>query len=80
MKYSGFICSNDEQKMLYSIDFKEADSSQPNENVVIYYAHSGEKLWDIAKENRSTVDKISAVNNISSDVIRQDCVLVFPNF
>lgn len=80
MKYSGFVCSNDEQKMLYSIDFKEADSTQPNENVVIYYAHSGEKLWDIAKENRSTVDKISAVNNISSDVIRQDCVLVFPNF
>ncbi len=80
MKYSGFICRTQEEKMLCSVDFREESTSVVNENVVIYYAHSGEKLWDIAKENRSTVEQISAVNNISSDVIRQDCVLVFPNF
>lgn len=80
MKYSGFVCSSEEQKMLCSIDCKESGKAAQNENVVIYYAHSGEKLWDIAKENHSTVEQITAVNNISSDVLRQDCVLVFPNF
>ena len=80
MKYSGFVCCSEAQKMLSSIDFKESSKASQSENVVIYYAHSGEKLWDIAKENRSTVEQISVVNDISSDVISQDCVLVFSNF
>lgn len=80
MKYSGFILSCEEQKMLCSVELNEKGADNVNENIVIYYAHSGEKLWDIAKENHSTVEQIASVNNISSDVVRQDCVLVFPNF
>ena len=80
MKYSGFVFSCEEKNMLCSAELIPSASVAANENVVIYYAHSGERLWDIAKENRSSVEHISAVNSISSDVIRQDCVLVFPNF
>ena len=80
MKYSGFVCAGEAKKMLCSIEAKESGKAFQNENVVIYYAHTGESLWDIAKENRSTVEQISVVNDISTEVIRQDCVLVFPNF
>lgn len=80
IKYCGFCFNTAEHNILCNIDINENAKENTDENVVVYFAHSGEKLWDIAKENCSTVELISSVNNISGDVVKQDGILVFPNF
>ena len=36
-------------------------------SVVIYFVQKGDTLWKIAKEFRSTVDKIVKINNIEDE-------------
>ncbi len=44
--------------------------------VVIYYGESGEKLWDIAKKYRSSVDIIKRDNSIDGDTLEQNKMLL----
>ena len=50
------------------------------ERAVVYFAEKGESLWDIAKENRTSVANIKAYNSLSSEVLEEDTRLVFACF
>lgn len=45
--------------------------------VTVYFASSGERLWDIAKNHGTSVEKIKEANEISDDTLVNDCMLVF---
>ncbi len=44
--------------------------------IILYYAENGESMWDIAKENRSSVSSIKELNGISEDMISEKKILL----
>ncbi len=48
--------------------------------IVLYFAQKNESLWNIAKENKSSVSAIMQNNSLNSDILEKDMLLVFPNF
>ena len=44
----------------------------------IYFANSGESVWDVAKACRTSVDAVMQENNLSSDVLAKDTMLLVP--
>lgn len=60
-------------------DCKEALSDKASK-MVVYFAHENECLWDIAKENRTTVDALKNINGLENDTICSSTMLVFPVF
>lgn len=46
--------------------------------IAVYYANAGEKLWDIAKENRCRVSAIRELNGIDTDTTAENRVVIFP--
>ncbi len=46
--------------------------------MVVYYAQSGEKIWDIAKEYNSSCSDIMMVNKIEDDALNKACILLIP--
>lgn len=46
--------------------------------IILYYPQTGEKLWDIAKHYNTTCDTISSANNIKSNKITDQRVLIIP--
>ena len=52
---------------------KELDTA-----LAIYYAHSGESIWDIAKSYGTTMEKIQDENDIDLEVLDSDQVILIP--
>lgn len=46
--------------------------------IALYYAHAGEKLWNIAKENKCRVSLLRELNGIESDETTESRVVIFP--
>lgn len=46
--------------------------------VKLYFADCGETVWDIAKRYRSSVDAIIDENDIDSETISDNCMLIIP--
>lgn len=46
--------------------------------IAVYYANAGEKLWDIAKENRCRVSTLKEINGIDTDATAENRVVIFP--
>ncbi len=44
--------------------------------LVVYYASSGEELWDIAREHNASVETIKTENDLNEDTIAHDIVLL----
>ncbi len=44
----------------------------------IYYAGAGESMWDIAKRYHTAVDAVMAENNLTSDELAEDKMLLIP--
>ncbi|MCH5198860.1 MAG: DUF3794 domain-containing protein [Oscillospiraceae bacterium] len=59
------------------IEEKEKKPVSGDEKIVLYYGEKGEKLWDIAKENNTSLASLRAMNEISSDSLDAARVLVF---
>ena len=70
------------ENMRLLTELKEGeDGNVPRtERAVVYFAEKGESLWEIAKTNRTSVAKIKAFNELSSDVIETDTRLIFSCF
>ncbi len=54
-----------------------------NENkcgIVLYFAHKDEDVWDIAKENKTTVKQVKEINNLSDERLSDDLLLILPKF
>ena len=50
------------------------------EKAVVYFAEKGETLWDIAKENKTSVANIKAFNSLDAEVLENDARLIFSCF
>jgi len=51
--------------------------SKSDEKIVLYYGEKGERIWDIAKENNTSVSSLITLNDISSDSLESARLLVF---
>ena len=67
-------------RLLTEVKEAEAAGDARPRRAVIYFAEKGEPLWNIAKENRSSVAEIKALNSLSSDVVESDARLIFSGF
>lgn len=56
---------------------KEKDRDNSDGVITVYFASKGERLWDIAKEQGSSVAFIKSTNDIDEDVLSSDRMLVF---
>ncbi len=46
------------------------------ETITLYFAHSGESVWDIGKKNNVSLQEFKSVNAITADVITDEQVLI----
>ncbi len=67
-----------EAEYLASAEIIPDDLVSDNEKIVLYYGEKGESLWKIAKENRTTLQTLSELNDVNSDLLTENKLLVFP--
>ena len=67
-----------EDKVLKNITVISENNGKQREGIVIYFCDNNEKVWDIAKKYRTTVDEIMDANELSSDenVVRGTKLLI----
>lgn len=66
--------------LLTDVTLLPAVSADTSSEIILYFGQKGETLWDIAKENKTSVTKIKENNSIDCDSLDKDMLLVFPNF
>ena len=67
-----------EAECLASAEIIPDDKKSDQEKIVLYYGEKGESLWKIAKENRTTMQTLSALNDVNTDLLTENKLLVFP--
>lgn len=60
------------------LDEEKEKSYDDMPSLVVYYATSGEDIWDIALKYNTSADKIKETNNIDTDVLSADKMLLIP--
>ena len=58
----------------------KASKNIDNDLIIIYYTHSREDIWDIAKRYNSSVNNIKKYNKISSDYVEKGKVILITPF
>ena len=68
------------QKINVIDEIKISESEPPKRSpIVIYFVSDGDTLWSIAKKYRTTTERITAVNSISSqDNLKSGMKLIIP--
>ncbi len=74
----GFCYNCKNMSVITGID-KVAEITRKNNSaaITVYFASSGEKLWDIAKSHGTCVETIKSMNDLESDCIENDVMLIF---
>ncbi len=62
------------------IDVDELSSTECNGKYIIYFGKKNEDIWSVAKENKTPVETIKLVNNLSGDILNEDKMLLLPSF
>lgn len=75
--FTVLTASGERLRMLTGLKEGEKAAGPRQERAVVYFAEKGERLWDIAKENRTSVEAIRTMNSLSGDVIENDARLIF---
>ncbi len=78
VKGSFDVFSAEQKCVCMSATKNESEKRSENFALIIYYSKKGEKLWDIAKRYGSTLKAISEENELSSDVMTEDKMLMIP--
>ena len=70
------------RRPIRTVEHMEADETKPLKDdpaaLCIYYADKGERLWEIARSYRSSVDAICRENDLSGDFIPDSRMLLIP--
>ena len=70
------------QKMPLVVDIVpyegQRKNNEDNTAMVIYFAESGEKIWDIARKYNSSMEEIVTINELTGDVLAVDKALIIP--
>ena len=80
MKISGIVCRSD---MVNAISSLEADTQRkkavnPSHAISLYFAVEGDELWEIAKRYNTSPGFIMEENDLGSDRLDRDRMLVIP--
>ena len=75
---NGFGLSTEKRSVITDGTVSDDRTETEASGIALYYAHSGEKLWDIAKENKCRVSVLKELNNLESEDVVQSCALIFP--
>ena len=70
----------EEVRALTELTVQEEAAEPQHERAVVYFGEKGESLWDIAKDNRTSVEAIKTFNALSADVLETDTRLIFAGF
>ena len=62
-----------------SVDENAKKETQSNAVLRLYYAQTGEKIWDIAKKFNSSCDMIHLENNLDSEIVNTKSMLLIPS-
>lgn len=66
-----------ESSFITEVSFEDAAEKKENgEKVILYYAHSGERIWDIAKENHCSAGRIKEFNECQGETVEENTMLV----
>lgn len=80
MNASGKILSSKILKYISEIELLENNSDESdNCALTVYFSDKNEKVWNIAKRYRTTVEAIMAENSLDSDVITEKKTLLIPS-
>ena len=74
------IYQNNKLQIVNSITSNENSEKLKDSNaaLTIYYASSGETIWDIAKQYGTTVEKIQDENEIDFEILDSDRAILIP--
>ena len=61
-----------------SVDEDKPKNTGNSAALIIYYAKSGEKIWDIARRYNTTVDAVLSANHLEDQPLRADTMLLIP--
>lgn len=67
-------------KMLTQLDADKSSNDEIKNRITLYYAKKNEDIWNIAKENNASITKIKNINNLETDILNEDKVLLLTNF
>ena len=74
---SGWCVKNHERGFITDAELENGVQTNGNsEKIVLYYAHPGEKIWDIAKENGCSAAKIKNLNDLTGESVEESRMLV----
>ena len=62
------------------IDVCDEIKCDASSRYTVYFAKSNEDIWSVAKENRTSVEAIKAINDLSGEAITEDKMLILPSF
>lgn len=63
-----------------SVEIDEMSSIECGGKYIIYFGKKNEEIWSVAKENKTSVETIKLVNNLSGNVLNEDKMLLLPSF
>ena len=76
LELTGYCYLNDRISYVASYDVEALEQSCEFDTVTLYFADCGERLWDIAKQNRVSLQAIKANNDITGDFVEENKVLI----
>lgn len=77
IEYSSMNYSEQTYQVLSNIEFTDKVLSE-SPALVVYFAKDKERIWDIAKKFRSSVDLIKSENELNDDVLDTRRILLIP--
>ena len=67
------------QEIIKNIDIEEASGQSMGQGIKVFFCSGDEKLWDIAKKYKTTVDDILIVNNMENcNEVKKGMKLLIP--
>lgn len=77
---SAIILSSCNKKYICSIEPENKKSKNDlSSALTVYFCDKGENVWNIAKKYNTTVEAVMAENELKSDLIENDCMLLIPS-
>lgn len=68
------------KRLITDIKISEEQTERARQSALkLYYAKSGERVWDIAKKYRIPVSAITGENDLAADILAEDKMLLIPD-
>lgn len=78
IKAAGSIFSKQSQRYIENVEILDKNCEKIDHSMVLYYAHKGENIWDIAKKYKACLEKIMKYNELENDMLTKNIMLVIP--